>query len=318
MNAKKILITGAAGFIGYHAALYLHQRGDFVLGLDNFNDYYDPLLKKERVRQLSEKGIEVINADLCDEKKLEELFTTHPFTHVLHLAAQAGVRYATKEPGAYIKSNIQGFLILLEMLRKCPQVKLVYASSSSVYGLNEKVPFSTSDPTDQPANLYAATKKANELMAYSYHHLYGISSIGLRYFTVYGPWGRPDMAYFSFTKSILEKKPITLFNKGLMERDFTYIDDIIAGSLSALDHPGGCEVFNLGNHRPEPLLKMVSLLEELLHTKATVCFEEGVKGEVPITYAEIERSRSELGYNPTTSLEQGLASFVKWYQRYAL
>lgn len=310
---KRVFVTGAAGFIGFHAALALKNQGDCVVGIDNFNPYYSPELKRERAAILKKNGIELIEGDLRDRDHLLSLFETHDFTHVLHLAAQAGVRYAQKNPDAYIASNIEGFLSILEILKAFPHIKFVYASSSSVYGRNEKIPFSTSDTTDKPANLYAATKKANELMAYSYHHLYGISMVGLRYFTVYGPWGRPDMAYFFFTKRILEEKPIHLFNHGQMERDFTYIDDIVRGTLAALDYPGGYEVFNLGNNRPIPLLHFVSILEKFLQKEAKKVFEKESPGEVKNTFADISESQKKLGYQPTTTLESGLCEFIAWY-----
>lgn len=316
MAKNRILVTGSAGFIGFHTARHLKARGDFVLGLDNFNAYYAPELKRRRAALLKEEGIEVVEADLNHKHTLEMLFQTHQFTHVLHLAAQAGVRYARSNPEAYLSSNINGFLSLLETLRHTPNVKLVYASSSSVYGRNEKIPFSTEDATDKPANLYAATKKANELMAYSYHHLFGIRSIGLRFFTVYGPWGRPDMAYYSFTQAILEGKPIHLFNQGKMQRDFTYIDDVVNGTLAALDYEGEYELFNLGNNQPTPLLSFVSTLEKLLGKKAQIVLEGPSAGEVETTYADISISEKKLRFKPATNLETGLLNFVNWYHSY--
>jgi UDP-glucuronate 4-epimerase len=313
--SKKVLVTGAAGFIGFHVAQKLKKQHNEVVGFDNFNGYYSPELKRRRAARLKEEGIEVIEGDLNEREKLHLLFQAHPFTHVLHLAAQAGVRYARSHPEAYLASNIDGFLSLLEVLRLYPHVKLVYASSSSVYGRNTKTPFSTTDPTDQPANLYAVTKKANELMAYSYHHLFGIHTTGLRYFTVYGPWGRPDMAYYTFTKAILEERPIHLFNQGEMQRDFTYIDDIVNGTLAALDYEGdGCAVFNLGNRTPTPLLTFVDVLEKLLQKKAIKIFEGASPGEVEITYADIADSEKKLGFHPITQLEAGLAAFIDWYR----
>ncbi len=311
---KTILVTGAAGFIGFHTAQALAKRGDRVVGLDNFNGYYSPALKRKRALILKEKGIEVVETDLNDHATLRALFETYPFTDVLNLAAQAGVRYARKNPQAYLSSNIDGFLSLLEILRHYPEVKLTYASSSSVYGRNEKIPFSVDDPTDQPANLYAATKKANELMAYSYHHLYGTRMTGLRFFTVYGPWGRPDMAYYSFAEAILSGKPIHLFNEGKMQRDFTYIDDVVRGTIAAIDYPGSYELFNLGNNRPVELLEFVSILEKLLGREAVKVFEGPSAGEVETTYADITSSCEKLGYAPSTNLEEGLAHFVSWYQ----
>ncbi len=312
---KTILLTGAAGFIGFHTALALVKRGDRVVGLDNFNDYYSPELKRQRAHLLEQAGIEVVEADLNDRAALHKLFEENYFTDVLNLAAQAGVRYARKNPEAYLASNINGFLSLLEILRLHPNVKLTYASSSSVYGRNEKTPFSISDRTDQPANLYAATKKANELMAYSYHHLYGIQMTGLRFFTVYGPWGRPDMAYFSFTEAIIKGEPIHLFNNGKMQRDFTYIDDVVRGTLAAIDYDGEYELFNLGNNRPVELLTFVSILEKELGKEAVKIFEGPSAGEVDTTYADISTSQEKLGFEPKTDLEEGLHHFIEWYQQ---
>ena len=313
---KRIFVTGAAGFIGFHVASALKERGDEVVGYDNFNDYYSPELKRRRAALLKEKGVEVGEGDLCDRPRLKELFEKHRFSHLLNLAAQAGVRYAQKNPEAYLKSNLEGFLSILETCRLFPEVKLTYASSSSVYGTNEKTPFSVSDKTDSPANLYAATKKANELMAYSYHHLYGIAAVGLRYFTVYGPWGRPDMAYYKFAEAILNNEPIHLFNQGKMRRDFTYIDDVVAGTLAAIDLEADWEIFNLGNNRPVELLTFVELLENALGKKARKLFGEESRGEVETTFADIEKSRALLGFSPSTSLEEGLPKFVEWYRNY--
>jgi UDP-glucuronate 4-epimerase len=311
---KTVLVTGAAGFIGFHLSQALAARGDHVQGLDNFNDYYSTSLKRKRASLLEEKGIAIYEQDLNDKEKLLSLFQKNSFTHVVNLAAQAGVRYARTAPEAYLSSNINGFLSLLEALRIYPQTRLIFASSSSVYGRNSKVPFSVEDTTDKPANLYAATKKANELMAYSYHHIYGIRSTALRFFTVYGPWGRPDMAYYTFTKSILEGKPIHLFNEGKMSRDFTYIDDIVEGTLAAIDYEGGeYEVFNLGNHQPVPVLNFVEILEDILGKKATKIFEGETPGEVETTYADISYSQKQLGFYPKTQLTTGLRTFVNWY-----
>lgn len=314
---KSILITGAAGFIGFHSALALKKLGHTVVGLDNFNSYYNPELKRERAALLAKEGIEVVSDDLVNREKLAELVDTSSCTHLLHLAAQAGVRYARQHPEAYLHSNIDGFLSILETLKARPNIKLVYASSSSVYGRNTKIPFSVSDPTDQPANLYAATKKANELMAYSYHHLYGIQMCGLRFFTVYGPWGRPDMAYFSFTEAIQAGRPIHLFNEGKMQRDFTYIDDIVSGIIAALDNATPYSLFNLGNHQPTSLFRFVSILEDLLGKKAQIVLEGPSPEEVEITYAEITDSEAKLGFKPTTSIEQGLERFIDWYRQYS-
>lgn len=317
MKKKIVLLTGAAGFIGFHTALALAKRGDQVIGLDNYNSYYTPSLKRKRAAILKNQGIEILEADLNDAEALKTLFVKHPFTHLLNLAAQAGVRYARENPHAYLSSNINGFLMILEQLRQHPHIRLVYASSSSVYGRNEKIPFSTADRTDQPANLYAATKKANELMAYSYNHLYGIPAIGLRYFTVYGPWGRPDMAYYSFTKAISEGKPIHLFNQGKMKRDFTFIEDVVHGTLAALDYKEGYEVFNIGNNKPVELLTFVQILEKEIGKKAQIILEEASPGEVETTFADITDSQKKLGFQPKTSLETGLAHFVKWYKEFS-
>lgn len=314
---KTVLLTGAAGFIGFHTAQALAERGDHVIGLDNFNAYYDPSLKRARASILKEKGIEIVEGDLNDRALLLSLFETHFFTDVLNLAAQAGVRYARENPQAYIASNIDGFLSILETLRLYPGVKLTYASSSSVYGRNEKIPFSVGDSTDKPANLYAATKKANELMAYSYHHLYGIAMTGLRFFTVYGPWGRPDMAYYSFTEAILSGKPIRLFNGGKMRRDFTYIDDVVRGTLAAVDYRGEYELFNLGNNHPVELLTFVSILEKEIGREAVKILEGPSPGEVETTYADISSSREKLGFEPKTCLEEGLSRFIAWHQEKA-
>lgn len=313
---KKILVTGAAGFIGFHAIQALKKRGDTVIGLDNFNDYYDVNLKYMRCQHLKELDIQVINGDICDKIVLHDLFEQEGFTHVLHLAAQAGVRYALTNPDAYVASNLMGFVNILESCRRYPNIKLIYASSSSVYGRNEKIPFSINDTTEKPANLYAATKKANELIAYSYNHLFNLSVTGLRFFTVYGPWGRPDMAYFSFTKNILEDKPITLFNQGQMRRDFTYIDDVVSGILAAIDLGASCEVFNIGNHQPEELLSLVTTLEDLLGKKAIIKMADYTPGEVEVTYADISESTAKLGFYPKTSLKLGLTRFIEWYDRF--
>ncbi|MBS0623543.1 MAG: NAD-dependent epimerase/dehydratase family protein [Verrucomicrobia bacterium] len=315
--SKKILLTGAAGFIGFHTAAALKQRGNHVVGLDNFNSYYDPLLKRKRVALLKQMGIEVIEGDVTDAELLKQIFQKEEWTHVLHLAAQAGVRYARKHPQSYLKNNLEAFLCLLEQLKLSPHISLVYASSSSVYGTNEKVPFSVDDRTDCPANLYAATKKANELMAYSYHHMYGLRTTGLRYFTVYGPWGRPDMAYFLFTDAIMKEKPIVLFNHGKMWRDFTYIDDIVEGTLAALERvPQG--VFNLGNHQSESLADFVSILEEALGKKAHVEFAECPPDEILTTYADISLSQEKLAFTPKVPLKEGLYKFVSWYKEFSL
>ncbi|PNX99819.1 UDP-glucuronate 4-epimerase 3-like protein [Trifolium pratense] len=331
-SSLTVLVTGASGFVGTHVSLALKRRGDGVLGLDNFNRYYDPNLKRARQKLLSRAGVFVVEGDINDEKLLQKLFDVVPFTHVMHLAAQAGVRYAMQNPNSYIHSNIAGFVNLLEASKSAnPQPSIVYASSSSVYGLNSKVPFSEKDRTDQPASLYAATKKAGEEIAHVYNHIYGLSITGLRFFTVYGPWGRPDMAYFFFTKDILKRKQITVFESpdgGSVARDFTYIDDIVKGCLGALDTAkkstgvGGNKkkgnaqfrIFNLGNTSPVPVTELVDILERLLKVKVKrKVMPMPRNGDVRFTHANISKAQRELGYMPTTDLETGLNKFVRWY-----
>lgn len=307
-----IFITGIAGFIGFHLARHLHKNGNIVTGCDNFNDYYSLKLKKERAAILEKMGIPILHADIQDLKAVP-LETTH----FVHLAAQAGVRYSKTNPQAYCDTNLDGFLQILELIRQHPHIPLIYASSSSVYGLNDKIPFAETDITDRPASLYGATKKANELMAHSYHHLYGISVTGLRFFTVYGPWGRPDMAYYSFADSIVQGKLIQIYNQGKMKRDFTYIDDIVNGIQAAIDKSLPCEIFNLGNNQPEDVLTLVHLLEKKLGQKAHIKLLPHTPSEVPITYADITKSQNILGYRPKTSLDQGLDHFLTWHLEYA-
>ncbi|MCB1114311.1 MAG: GDP-mannose 4,6-dehydratase [Chlamydiia bacterium] len=315
-NVKRILVTGAAGFIGYHTALALKDH--HVVGYDNFDPYYSVELKKERARRLKEAGIEVINADINDKHTLFQLMEKERFTHIIHLAAQAGVRYSLKAPEAYIRSNIDGFLSVLELVRKYPETKLVYASSSSVYGLNEKIPYSIHDRTDSQASLYGVTKKSNELMAQTYHHLFDADCVGLRFFTVYGPWGRPDMAYFSFSQAIMEGKAIELYNFGNCMRDFTYIDDIVAGILGALDLDRGNRVFNLGNHEPVTLMEFVETLEVVIGKKAEKRLLPMQPGDVTQTFADIKESSEALNFYPKTSLKEGLSHFVKWGKEYCV
>ena len=313
---KRILITGAAGFIGFHLALKLKQRGDFVVGTDNFNSYYDSKLKRDRQTHLHQEHIEVFAADIRDRDFLRLLLLRHEITHVVHLAAQAGVRHSIYEPDDYVASNLQGFVSILEACRTFPNLKLIFASSSSVYGLNKKIPFSVEDPTDHPANLYGATKKANEAMAHSYHHLYGLCVTALRFFTVYGPWGRPDMAYYRFARQICESQPIQVFNHGKMRRDFTYIDDIIQGTIAAIDLGAPYEIFNLGNNRPVELLHLIELIEEALGKKAIKEFLPMQQGEVLETYADISKSQKLLGFSPKTRIEEGIGHFINWYREY--
>ncbi len=313
---KNIFITGAAGFIGYHVAYHLASRGESVVGYDNFNDYYSVQLKTDRRQRLNSLGIDVIKGDICEKDKLQQAMKEHKTTHVIHLAAQAGVRYSLLNPQAYVKSNLEGFVNILETCKECEGAKLIYASSSSVYGMNDKVPFAVEDNTDRPVSLYGATKKANELIANAYHHLYKIPAVGLRFFTVYGPWGRPDMAYFSFTKSILEEKPIEVFNFGKMQRDFTYIDDIVDGVVSSLDYSGERKIFNLGNHQPMELGALISSIEDKLGKKAILKHLPMQKGDVLSTFADIQHSAQELQFTPKTSLAIGISKFVDWYREY--
>ncbi|KAK8660156.1 hypothetical protein V6N13_051090 [Hibiscus sabdariffa] len=329
-----VLVTGAAGFVGSHVSLALKKRGDGVVGLDNFNNYYDPSLKKARESLLNRQGILVVEGDLNDAALLAKLFDVVAFTHVLHLAAQAGVRYAMENPGSYVHSNVAGLVSLLEICKSAdPQPAIVWASSSSVYGLNENAPFSESDRTDRPASLYAATKKAGEEITHTYNHIYGLSITGLRFFTVYGPWGRPDMAYFSFTKNILQGKTITIYrgkNKADLARDFTYIDDIVKGCLGSLDTsgestgsggkkrgPAPYRNFNLGNTSPVKVPTLVNILEKHLRMKAKrKIVEMPGNGDVPFTHANISLAQREFGYKPTTDLQTGLKKFVRWYLSY--
>jgi len=309
-----IFITGIAGFIGFHVARALRRRGDTVIGCDNFNSYYDPQLKRERAAILEKEDVKIFEMDIRDSSQLEKLVSEHKITHFLHLAAQAGVRHSLRHPEDYVASNLDGFVQVLEVIRRYPKIPFIYASSSSVYGLNKKIPFSETDPTDMPSNLYGATKKSNELIAHAYHHVYGISVTGLRFFTVYGPWGRPDMAYFSFTNAILKGDPLQIYNEGKMKRDFTYIDDIVAGTIAAIDLKAPCEIFNLGNHKPEELLHLVELLEKNLGKSAIKKLLPMQVGEVPVTYADISKSQKLLGFSPKTSLEEGIQKFLSWYR----
>lgn len=316
MPSKNILITGAAGFIGYHLALHLKKRGDNVIGIDNFNSYYTKQLKYDRAENLRERDIEVVEGEITDSALLEAVVHKNSITHIVHLAAQAGVRYSIDNPSAYVTANISGFLNILELCRRHPRIYLTYASSSSVYGTNAKIPFSVDDRTDSQASFYGVTKKTNELMAATYHHLYGIPATGLRFFTVYGPWGRPDMAYYSFTQAILEGKPIDIFNNGEMLRDFTYIDDIIEGTVAAIDKQYPLEIFNLGNNRPEPLSELIGAIESELGVKAVRRNLPMQPGDVVSTFADIAHSQDKLGFRPKVPLKEGIARFVGWYKNY--
>ena len=317
-----ILITGAAGFIGFHVAKALLERGDRVVGIDNLNDYYDVRLKEARLALLSAyPGFLFAKLDVADRDGVFALVERHKdLRSVIHLAAQAGVRYSLENPYAYIDSNVMGTLVMLEAARRIDGLTAItYASSSSVYGANQKQPFSVDDWVDDPVSLYAATKRSCELLARTYGHLYGLPATGLRFFTVYGPWGRPDMAAYLFTRAILGGQPIRVFNEGRMARDFTYIDDIVAGTLAAHDRPpadGAHQIYNLGNHHPEQLLDFIAVLERLLGRTATKEFLPLQPGDVPESFADIEASRRDLGFDPRTTIEVGLARFVEWYRQY--
>jgi UDP-glucuronate 4-epimerase len=317
----KVLITGCAGFIGMYVAERLLARGDEVVGIDNLNDYYDVSLKEARLARLRpHRGFRDVRLDIADRAGMAALFEQERPDAVINLAAQAGVRYSLKNPLAYADSNLLGFVNVLEGCRHNGVKHLVYASSSSVYGGNTKVPFAENDNVDHPVSLYAATKKANELMAYSYSHLYGIPSTGLRFFTVYGPWGRPDMAYFSFTQAILAGRPIDVFNHGKMRRDFTYIDDIAEGVVRVLDRPATGEpphtVYNIGNHQPVELMEFIDILEAALGRTTTRNFLPMQDGDVPLTYADTARLQAAVGFVPATPLADGIGRFVAWYRDY--
>jgi len=331
----KVLLTGAAGFIGRATALRLLDRGDEVVGLDNLNDYYDVSLKLDRLRFLEPRsGFRFVKLDVGDRTGVAELFARERFDRVIHLAAQAGVRYSLKNPHAYVDSNLVGFVNILEGCRHTQVEHLVYASSSSVYGGNTHMPFSEHDSVDHPVSLYAATKKANELMAHCYSHLYGLPTTGLRFFTVYGPWGRPDMALFLFTRAILARQPIDVFNHGNMQRDFTYVDDIVEGVIRVLDRPATSNpgyvaeqpdpatsnvpyrVFNIGNHNPVPLLDFIGAIEEALGISAVKRMLPLQDGDVPATYADTDLLDEWVGFAPATPIGDGVKRFVAWYRDY--
>jgi len=315
----RVLVTGTAGFIGMHLAERLLGEGHEVVGLDNFNDYYSVALKEARHARLEAlPGYTGHRCDLCDAAQLNEIFAQGKFDVVCNLAAQAGVRYSLTNPGAYVKSNLEGFVNILECCRHHQVPRLVYASSSSVYGGNEKMPFSEDDRVDNPVSLYAATKKADELMAHTYTHLFGLQTIGLRFFTVYGPWGRPDMAMWLFTEAMLAGRPIKVFNHGNMMRDFTYIDDIVTGVVESMQSKrlGKYEIFNIGNNRSEKLMHLIDVLSRSLGVKPRMEMLPMQPGDVPATAADITRINSKLGFEPTTTIEIGVPSFVKWYKAY--
>jgi len=314
---KTVLITGSAGFIGFHTAKRLLEDGNFVIGIDNMNDYYNPLLKEKRNEELSKyRNYKFYRLDFSDWDELNKKLRDEEFDIIIHLGAQAGVRYSLKNPWAYERSNVLGTLNIFELARKLDVDKVIYASSSSVYGGNTKVPFNEKDRIDTPISLYAATKRCNELMAYTYHHLYGIQMIGLRFFTVYGEYGRPDMAFWKFTKNILLGKPIEVYNYGNMERDFTYISDIVNGIYASVKYKKpGYEIFNLGNDRPVNLEYAISLIEKYTGKKAIKKYLPMQPGDVPRTWADLTKSKKELGYEPKVSIEDGLKRFVEWFMR---
>ena len=335
MNDDTVLITGAAGFIGFHVAQRLLSSGSTVVGLDSVNDYYDPRLKEARLDILRrQSNFTFVKSDLADREAMKSLFAQHRFPVVIHLAAQAGVRYSLENPHAYTDANIEGFLNVLEGCRHYGCKHLLFASSSSVYGANTKLPFSVRDNVDHPISLYAASKKANELMAHAYSHLYRIPATGLRFFTVYGPWGRPDMAMFIFAKAISEGKPIRLFNHGNMRRDFTYVDDIVEAIVRLTGRPpqgnparsatdtdpsssaAPWKIYNIGNNRPEELLHVVTLLEKEFGRGAIKEMLPMQPGDVPATYADIEDLARDIGFKPSTPIEDGIARFSKWFREY--
>jgi UDP-glucuronate 4-epimerase len=331
----KVLVTGAAGFIGFHTARALLARGDEVVGIDNLNDYYDPKLKSDRLAILERhSSFRFHKLDISDRAAMEELFGGERVQRIVHLAAQAGVRHSIENPHVYVQANVTGFLHILEGCRRQKVEHLVYASTSSVYGANTLLPFSERQNVDHPLTLYAATKKANELMAHSYSSLYGLPTTGLRFFTVYGPWGRPDMSLFLFTRKILSGEPIDVFNDGNHQRDFTYVDDIVKGVLAALDHAAAPDpawssltpdpsassapykIYNIGNQRPIPLLRYIEVLEHCLGRQAKKNFTPLQLGDVPDTCADVEALARDVGYRPSTQIEDGVANFVAWYLGY--
>ncbi len=318
-----VLVTGAAGFIGFHVSLALLSRGRRVVGVDDLNDYYEVSLKEARLAILgAEEGFAFERLDIAERAAMGDLAGRHPgITHVVHLAAQAGVRYSLINPYAYTRTNIEGHLVVLETCRRLERLEhVVYASSSSVYGANAKLPFSTRDAADSPVSLYGASKRAMELISHSHGHLNGLPQTGLRFFTVYGPWGRPDMAAFIFARKILAGEPIEVFNNGDMSRDFTYIDDIVAGLLACLERPPQgsppCRIYNLGNHRSVRLMDFIAAIEKALGAKAEIEFLPLQPGDVKDTYADIEDSRRDFGFDPKTTIEEGIPRFVDWFRRH--
>ena len=314
---RKVLVTGCSGFIGMHLCKSLLLEYEHVLGVDNMNDYYSVNLKKDRLGQLHNfKNFEFFQVDLCDRDLIEKIFKSYTPQVVVNLAAQAGVRYSIKNPNSYIKTNIMGFMNLLECCRKYQVEKLVYASSSSVYGNTKKIPFDVNDLVDKPISIYATSKIANELMSHTYNHLFKIKTIGLRFFTVYGPWGRPDMAYYIFCDKIIRGEPIDIFNNGNLKRDFTYIDDIINGTKSAMNSNYECEVFNLGNNKSENIMDIIRLIEKNVGKNAIINYKDMQPGDVTQTYANIEYTQKKLGYKPKISISEGIPKFIDWYKSY--
>ncbi|MCW1751889.1 NAD-dependent epimerase/dehydratase family protein [Rhizobium acaciae] len=323
---SKVLVTGAAGFIGFHTACRLLERGETVVGYDIVNDYYDPTLKYARLAELGKfENFTFIRGDISNKAAMEKVWAEHgPFKRVVHLAAQAGVRYSLENPYSYITSNCMGHITVLEMCRHTEGFEhLVYASSSSVYGGNTELPYSIQHDVNRPISLYAATKRSDELMSYCYSHLFGLKQTGLRFFTVYGPWGRPDMALFIFTKAIAEGNKLPVFNDGLMKRDFTFIDDIVTGILACLDNPpepGKCEpparVFNIGNTRSENLMDFIAIIEQEMGRKADIEYLPMQLGDVEATYADVTETTEAVGYRPTTSINEGIPKFVSWFKKY--
>lgn len=331
----KILITGVAGFIGFHLSKKLLNDSYQIVGIDNLNNYYDTSLKQSRIKILDQyNNFNFLKVDLKEKSEVDDIFKQYKPAYVINLAAQAGVRYSIENPYAYVDSNLVGFMNILEACRNYPVEHLLYASSSSVYGGNKVVPFSTNHNVDHPVSLYAATKKSNELMAHTYSHLYGIPTTGLRFFTVYGPWGRPDMAYFSFTKDILDGKPIKVFNHGKMERDFTYIDDIVEGIVKLIDKApienkewseskddlstsfAPYKIYNIGNNNPVPLMRFINALESALDKEAKKIYMDMQPGDVLRTYADVSDLERDINFKPSTSIEEGLKRFVDWYKEY--
>ena len=313
----KILITGAAGFIGYHLCKTLLKEDYQILGIDNLNDYYDKNLKVNRLEQLKyNKNFIFKKIDISNREQLSFIFKKFKPQKVINLAAQGGVRYSLQNPYAYMDSNLVGFLNLLELCRHNDIEGFIYASSSSVYGRNNKKPFSVEDRVDKPISLYAASKRANELLAYSYSDLYGLNTTGLRYFTVYGPWGRPDMAYFIFTKKIINSEPIDVYNNGNMKRDFTFIDDIISGTKTAIENNYNQEIFNLGNNKAVNLLDLINVIENQLNKEAIINFHPIQLGDLKETHADISKSKIKLNFNPKIEISDGISIFIKWYKRY--